>query len=139
MTTLTLNDMKTKIESSRFMKHLGFEVEEFTEEKVALKLKITDHALNVNGTLHGGIQASMLDNITGMAVRAKTKTDCVTLNLNIHYLSAISEGEIYATATIIQQGHKILTVEGEIRTSQGVLVSKGVGVFKVISQKKVER
>lgn len=75
MTTLTLNEMKNKIESSLFMNHIGFEVSEFTEDKVVLAFQIRDYALNVNGTLHGGIQASMLDIITGMAVRAKTKKE----------------------------------------------------------------
>ncbi|RUQ31152.1 PaaI family thioesterase [Peribacillus cavernae] len=105
---------------------------EFRDHKVRIKLDVQEQLLNANGTLHGGVQASMLDFVQGMLLRSVTKTKCLTINLTTHYLASVSEGEIFAEAKIIQLGHKIATLEGEIKDASNNLVAKGLGTFKIL-------
>lgn len=129
---VTLDTIRESFEQSPFFKHIGFEIVHFEEGNVLLKLPVHDELLNVNGTLHGGVHASMLDQVCGMMTRVTTKTRCATINLNLNYLAPSSEGNLFATAKILQQGYRIVVVEGEVFEEGGKLVAKGVGTFKVI-------
>ncbi|MGM7636766.1 PaaI family thioesterase [Bacillus sp. Hm123] len=132
--TTTLQFIKEDFENNVFFQHIGFEVVEFTDDRVKIKLNIKDVLLNTNGTLHGGVYATMLDFIQGMLLRAVTKEKCVTTNLTTHFLASVSSGEIFAEATILQQGYKIAFIEGEITDADGRLLGKGTGTFKIIRE-----
>lgn len=127
-----LENIRESFEESSFFSHIGFEIIHFQEDNVLLKLPISDQLLNVNGTLHGGVHATMLDQILGMVTRVTTKTRCATINLNVNYLAASSNGDIFATAKILQKGYRIVTAEGELSDEQGNVLAKGIGTFKLI-------
>ncbi|MBR8644750.1 PaaI family thioesterase [[Brevibacterium] frigoritolerans] len=114
---------------------MGFEIIRFEEGNVTIKLNIEEHLLNVNGTLHGGIHATMLDTILGMVTRSVTKSKVVTTSLTVHYLASISSGELFAEAKVLQKGYKIAFTEGEIKDAEGNIIAKGTGIFKIIRDK----
>lgn len=111
---------------------MGFEIIRFQEGEVLLKLPITPQLLNANETLHGGVHATMLDLILGMAIRTTTKTRCVTINLNVNYLASAFSGDIFATGKIIKQGYRTVIAEGELFDEREELLAKGIGTFKLI-------
>jgi len=131
----TIQDIRESFETSNFFSNMGFEIIDFEEDKVLLKLPLNEHLLNVNKTLHGGVHAAMLDQVLGMVTRVTTKTRCATINLNINYLSPSTTGSIFATAKIIQQGYRIVIAEGEIHDDQGKTIAKGTGTFKLFREK----
>jgi acyl-CoA thioesterase len=47
----------------------------------------------------------------------------------------MSSGEIFAEAKVLQQGYKIAFTEGEIKDSNGNIIAKGTGIFKLIRDK----
>lgn len=128
----TINEIKESFESSAFFSHIGFEIINFEEGRVKIKLPIRRQLLNANETLHGGVHATMLDLIMGMTTRSVTKTRCTTINLNINYLAPTTKGAIFASGKILKQGYRIVTVEGELVNEEGSLLAKGVGTFKLI-------
>lgn len=128
---MTKESIRESFENSNFFSYLGFEILEFNEENVLLKLQLNDHLLNVNGTLHGGVHASMLDQVLGMLIKVTTKAPCATINLNVSYLAPTTGGVIFATAKVIQQGYRIVTAEAEIHDEQGTTLAKGIGTFKL--------
>ena len=94
--TKTIDEVRESFEASPFFSHIGFEIIHFEEGNVLLNLPIQEKLFNVNGTLHGGVHATMLDLIIGMAIRSTTKTRCTTMNLNINYLAPSAGGSITA-------------------------------------------
>ncbi|MGP4061038.1 PaaI family thioesterase [Halobacillus sp. H74] len=130
--TKTIDEVRESFESSPFFSHLGFDIEHFEEGNVLLKLPVHEKLYNVNGTLHGGVHATMIDLILGMAIRSTTKTRCTTMNLNINYLAPASGGEIQAKGRILKQGYRIVTAEGELYDQEGTMIAKGTGTFKLI-------
>lgn len=128
----SLEEVQKSFEESPFFAHVGFVITRFHEGDVLLTLPIHEHLYNVNGTLHGGVHATMIDLVLGMAIRSKTRTRCTTMNLNMNYLAPAQGGEIYATGKIIQEGFKIVTAEGELRDQSGKMLAKGIGTFKLI-------
>ena len=132
---ITVEDIRKKFEENPFFMHVGFEIVRFEEGNVNIKLDVKEHLLNINGTLHGGVHATMLDYILGMVTRSVTKAKVVTTNLTVHYLSSISQGEIFAEAKVLQEGYKLAFTEGEIKDGQGNILAKGIGTFKLIRDK----
>ncbi|WP_026688578.1 PaaI family thioesterase [Alteribacter aurantiacus] len=126
----TSESLKGRFETSPFFAHLGFKIETYEKDKVVLKLPVQQHLINTNGTVHGGVYATMLDNIMSMVVRNAIQEDIVTVNMNIHFLAPVEAGELFAEATILQQGYRIVTCEGEIYSNNQV-VAKSSGTFKV--------
>lgn len=127
-----IDDIRASFEESPFFSHIGFEIINFQEDKIILKLPIKEQLLNVNRTLHGGVHATMLDQVLGMMTRVTTKTRCATINLNVNYLMATTNGDLFATAKVLQKGYRIVTAEGELFDEQGNILAKGVGTFKLI-------
>ncbi|KHE66668.1 PaaI family thioesterase [Halobacillus sp. BBL2006] len=130
--TTTLEEVRESFETSPFFEHIGFEIDRFEAGDVILKLTVHDKLLNANGKLHGGVHASMIDIILGMAIRSTTKTRCTTISLNTHYLASLSNGTVMAKGRILQQGYKIVTAEGELYDDRGEMIAKGMGSYKLL-------
>ncbi|WP_100400069.1 PaaI family thioesterase [Bacillus sp. FJAT-44742] len=123
--------LRQRFETSPFFSHLGFEILDAGKDVILLKLPIKKYLLNTNQTVHGGVYATMLDNIMSLAVRQAVEKDIVTVNMNINFLAPVKEGDIVASAKILHQGYRIVTCESEMYSHEDVLLAKGTGTFKV--------
>lgn len=130
----TLQDLRELYEQSPFFQHIGFEFVQLEEGNVTVKLDVHEAVLNTMRILHGGIYATMIDNIIGITVRSVTKSPLVTVQLNVHYLAPVKKGTIYSTGKIDRLGHRIVTGEGEITDENGNLLAKGSGTFKQVNR-----
>ncbi|KEZ52556.1 PaaI family thioesterase [Metabacillus indicus] len=131
-TAMDVKEIRRSFEESPFFQHMGIDIVHFEENEVKIKLQMKEYVLNANGTLHGGVHATMLDYVQGMLLRSVSKTRCATINSSIQYLAPSTRGEIYAEGKILQLGYKTAFMEGVIKDSQGKLLAKGSGTFKLI-------
>ncbi|WP_342511030.1 PaaI family thioesterase [Sporosarcina sp. FSL K6-1522] len=129
---MIIERIRESFKQSGFAHYIGFEVDNIEEGNVQLKLSVREELLNSNGSIHGGVHASMLDTILGIAICSVTKTSCLTINLNVSYLNTSTSGELFATGRILKQGYRTAMAEGEIYDSNGVLLAKAVGTFKLL-------
>lgn len=76
--------------------------------------------------LHGGIQATLLDEIACWAVNVQAKSGGVTTGLNIKYRSTVfvNAGAIKIRAKVIEQNRRLATVKAELYTSDGKIGSE---------------
>ncbi|MGJ8618491.1 MAG: PaaI family thioesterase [Sulfitobacter sp.] len=100
-----------------------------------VRLTVEARHLNRNGTLQGGIHAMLLDAAAGFAASRQLAgqgdiVPVVTLSLNAHYLAPADQGEVIATGYVTGGGRKIIYAEAEIRSADGIMLSRGSGVFK---------
>jgi len=130
---MTLEDIKKEYEQCPLLKHLDVNIITFKEDNVKIKITVQPYMLNTNGSLHGGVYASLLDTILSMHLRSVTLKRCVTANLTINYTAPIKEGAVYAEASIISRGYRTAFVEGILRDETNKILSKGTGVFKIIN------
>ncbi|WP_042347220.1 PaaI family thioesterase [Bacillus massiliigorillae] len=131
-TKLTLEDIQLEFEQCPFFLHLGLSVVKFEEGNVVIKISVMEYLKNTHGTLHGGVIASILDFIQCMQIRSVIDCRCLTLNLNTQYIASVSEGDVYASATILSNGYKTAFAEGVLTDEQGNLIAKGTGAFKLV-------
>ena len=73
--------------------------------------------------LHGGIQASLLDELGGWIVLIKQKTAGVTSELNVKYLKPvnIAKGKITVTGKIIQTDNREAIINATLQDGENVL------------------
>jgi uncharacterized protein (TIGR00369 family) len=79
--------------------------------------------------LHGGIVATMLDEVMAWAC-ASFDAWAVTAEMNIRYRSPASPGEeLLAEARVVRKRRRIYDVEGAVRTVDGRLIAEGGGRY----------
>ena len=120
------------VELSPFLKEIGIQTVQIEEGQVMTELPVTPSIQNALGFVHGGVYATMLDQILTLCCYTISKCFVVTIDLNIHYVANIQEGKLVATAKIFQQGKQIMMGQGEIRDEKGNLLAVGTGSFKII-------
>lgn len=85
---------------------------------------------NFNGyddILHGGIQATLMDEIASWCIQVKLKTSGVTTRLNTQFKKpvSVSQGAIILKAHIVDTNRRIARVNVELFNAGGELCSTG--------------
>ncbi|KAA6440585.1 PaaI family thioesterase [Dyadobacter flavalbus] len=87
---------------------------------------VREDMCNPMRTLHGGIAATILDDIVGTMVYAMGREFAFTsVNLNCDFLNPAVPGQvIIAKSKVIRSGRNIVHVEGEIVSTEGKIIAK---------------
>ncbi|XP_037940301.1 acyl-coenzyme A thioesterase 13-like [Teleopsis dalmanni] len=127
---------------AEFLKQISeFMVKSNSFDKVTQKIKIVDGGdgkcvaefavakedLNYHGSLHGGLAATLVDNITTYALMSKPCHPGVSVELQIKFLNAAKEGDVLIfNAQTVRAGKKLAFIECELRQKcDNSLVAKG--------------
>ena len=117
-----------------FMKHNGgllFKI--ISENEYQFKTIIRESHLNAAGITHGGFIASVVDAGAGTAAhRAADNNPCVTISLELKFISAVKLGQELIGTTKIQKKTKsmvFLTCELKVL---GKIVATASGVWKIL-------
>lgn len=78
--------------------------------------------------LHGGIQATLLDEVASWAVYAVAGTGGVTAGMQVQYKKPvfIDKGKIQLTAKIVNRKKRIISVETCLYDNEGNLCTEGI-------------
>lgn len=125
-----------RLRKSNFIEYLRIKPHLANNGKIVLKLKVDDHVLNLNDTLHGGVHATLLDTVIGQAIAQQAESPVATINLSVYYSAPARIGSLLtAEAAIVNKGNSIATGEGTIKDENGTLIAKAVGSFKILQPK----
>jgi len=122
-------------EEVTFSRHIGAKVEEVEPGRSAIAIDVKDIHLNGAGTLHGGVYASLIDTAMGLSVLALVGVRTATIEMNVHFLGAVSEGRITRHSEVVHRTRRTATAEAKVRDSEGNLVAMGTGAFRVFERK----
>lgn len=91
-------------------------------------------------TLHGGIQAVLLDEICGWVVTRKLQTAGVTSKMETRYLKPVSTKDKYIVlrASIKEQRRNFVTIEASLYSYAGELCTQAVCTYYTFSREKAE-
>ena len=89
-------------------------------------------------TLHGGIQATLADEISSRVVFRKFQTSGVTSRMEVRYLKPIhtSEDHITLQATVVRQRRNIVDIEVKIFNSQDQLCTEALCIYFLFPKEK---
>ena len=97
------------------------------------KLDLEPRHLNRQGTLQGGVSATLLDAACGYAALHEQDGvlgNAVTLMLTISYLARVSAGSVLATAEVTHAGRSIYFSSARLVTETGELIATAQGTFR---------
>ena len=89
-------------------------------------------------TMHGGIQATLADEISSWVVFRKFQTSGVTSRMEVRYLKPIhpSEDHITLQATVVRQRRNIVDIEVKIFNSQDQLCTEALCIYFLFPKEK---
>ncbi len=122
-------------EAVTFSRHIKSRVERVEHGRAVCRIDVEDVHLNGNGTLHGGVYASLIDNAMGLSVAALVGLRTATIALDVHFLGAVREGTITCAAEVVHRTRRIATVEAKVRDSEDNLVAMGTGTFRIFEKR----
>jgi uncharacterized protein (TIGR00369 family) len=122
-------------EEVTFSRHIGAKVERVEPGRSTISIEVEDIHLNGAGTLHGGVYASLIDNAMGLSVLALVGVRSATIQMNVHFLGAVSEGHITCESEVLHRTRRTATAEAKVRDAEGNLVALGTGAFRVFEKK----
>ena len=126
-------------EKQDFPHRAGIEIgaSESDQPDAVASLHVDESHMNANGTLHGGVIATMCDTVMGAAIRAALDGDqkAATVSLTVTYMAPAELGDtIVANAEVRKQGKKIVIAEADVvRQGDDEAIAHAVATFSTIS------
>ena len=120
-----------------FMKHNGgLLFKTISEKEYQFKTIIKENHLNAAGITHGGFIAALVDAGAGTAAhRAADNDPCVTISLELKFISAVKLGQELIGITKIQKKTKSMVfLTCELKVSDKI-VATASGVWKILKLK----
>ena len=117
-----------------FMKHNGgLLFKTISENEYQFKTTIKENHLNAAGITHGGFIAAVVDAGAGTSAhKAATNSSCVTISLDLKFISPVKLGQELVGITKIQKKTKsmiFLTCELKVENK---IVATASGVWKIL-------
>ena len=117
-----------------FMKHNGgILFRPISENEYEFKKTIKENHLNAAGITHGGFIAAFVDAVAGTAAhRSANSNPCVTISLELKFISAVQLGQELIGRTKIQKKTKtMIFLTCELSVSNKI-VATASGVWKIL-------
>ena len=117
-----------------FMKHNGgLLFKTISETEYQFKTTITENHLNAAGITHGGFISAVVDAGAGTAAhRAAGSSPCVTISLELKFISAVKiKHELIGSTKIQKKTKSMVFLTCELRASNKI-VATASGVWKIL-------
>ena len=120
-----------------FMKHNGgILFRNISETEYEFKTTINENHLNAVGITHGGYISALIDAGAGTAAhRAAENTSCVTISLDLKFISSTKVGdEIIGFTKILKKTKNLVFLICHLK-SKDKIVASASGVWKILKTK----
>ena len=120
-----------------FMKHNGgLLFKTVSENEYEFKTTIKENHLNAAGITHGGFIAAVVDAGVGTAAhRAADQRSCVTISLELKFISAVKLGqELIGTTKIQKKTKSMIFLTCELLVKEKI-VATASGIWKILNKK----
>jgi uncharacterized protein (TIGR00369 family) len=126
-----LLSIKKILDKSPMLKFLSAEIEFLSPGFSRIRIPFRSDFLQGFGVVQGGIIATAGDTAVGIAFLTLIDPNetLVTIDLKINFLAPVKNGDIFSEGKIIHKGSLISLGEFEVKTSEGILVAKGMSTL----------
>ncbi len=128
-----VEDLRRRIAASPFHAGFGISVEHAAAGHVRLGWEARPDHRNLQGLVHGGALATLVDIAMGLAVRSVVGPSRrhVTIDLNVRYLRPAEPGLLEAVGTVVRVGTQVGFAEGNVTDATGRLLVRASGTYSV--------
>ena len=121
-----------------FMKHNGgLLFRNISETEYEFKSKVNKNHLNAADITHGGYLAALIDAGAGTSAhRSADNAPCVTISLDLKFISSSKEGdEIIGKTKILKKTNTLIFLFGELFCNEKIIASAS-GIWKILKVKQ---
>ena len=121
-----------------FMKHNGgLLFRNISETEYEFKSKVNEKHLNAAGITHGGYLSALIDAGAGTSAhRAANDTPCVTISLDLKFISSSKVGdEIIGKTKILKKTNTLIFLFCELMCNEKIIASAS-GIWKILKLKQ---
>lgn len=133
---MPLDGFSPGVTQSEIGKLIGRELIKMEDGLSEVSFEMDNNWLNMQGILHGGAFATMLDTACGVAIRSLLDLEKyrghATLELKTSYLKAGKPGKYIAKGRVLRMGRSVAYSEAALYDGDGALVSKASATFKLL-------
>jgi acyl-CoA thioesterase len=112
---------------------LGFSIE-YGEERAVASLTLDERHMNPNAVAHGAVAFTLMDTAMGAAVMSVVPEGCYCATIEFHtrFHRGATDGELFAEATVLTAGRRVVHLEARTTDGDGRLVASATASFAVI-------
>lgn len=121
------SEWKKRLEKDQFARHNGIEMVDISPGYARVKMDIQPYHLNGVGIVHGGAIFTLADFAFAIAANSHEQI-AVAININIAFMTAITDGTLYAEAKELSLNPKLGVYQVDVRTSDHALIASFQGM-----------
>ena len=117
------------------LKELGLRYIEIVDgQKIVATVPFQKKFTNPLGLYQGGILSACVDEVFGPLSYLSAKGPCVTLSMNMTFLSSFKEemSQCVIEAVVLKQTKNFIFLRGEVRTKEGELIAHSESHVKIL-------
>ena len=128
-------DLRGRVASTAFYRALGISIARAGRGEVELACAPTDAHLNLQGFVHGGLIATLVDTAMGLAVRSALEAGRrhVTIEIGVQYLRPVRPGPLAAIGRTARVGSSVAFATAEVRGEDNRVLATATGTYSVTS------
>jgi uncharacterized protein (TIGR00369 family) len=133
LTAAELARLRAAFAQVAYARLLGLELVEVARGTALFSLTVRPELTRMEGIMHGGALASLLDTASAFAVLSllAPAEQTVTVDLTLHFLRPVSAGEVKARARVLRAGRRLATVAVEATDEAGELVATALTTYAI--------
>ncbi len=118
-----------------FYKHLGITLTDISWGHAQMQLKVKRELTQSAGSAHGGVMASMIDSVVGIALYTMLTSEdhITTIELKVNFIAPAKPGMLKAHGRIISKGKRIAVGDADVRDDRGTLIAKGLVTYMIMA------
>jgi uncharacterized protein (TIGR00369 family) len=123
--------LRAAFAAAPFAELLGLEFVGAARGTATFALTAREALTRMEGILHGGALASLLDTAAAFAVHTLLPPEgrTVTVDLTVHYLRPVGSGRIEARARVLRDGRRLVILSVEAADEAGRLVATATTTY----------
>jgi uncharacterized protein (TIGR00369 family) len=133
-----VEDVRERFARSEFhSRWLALSLERVERGEVDVAMDVQPHHLNLMGTLHGGMIATLADTATGLALRSTLEDGLTftTTHLGVTFLAAGRQGRIVARGRVVRTGRRFGYAEADVVDAREMLLARATATFAVLPER----
>lgn len=133
-----LEEVRERFERSRFhTSFLGARLGRVSRGEVDVELDVGPQHLNLFGTMHGGLIATLADTATGLAMLTTLEagTTHLTTSLGVTFLAPGRAGAVTAKGRVLKRGQRFGYAEADVVDEAGGLLARATATFTILPER----
>ena len=137
-----LSEIRERFTGSPFhTAFIGARLGRVAADEVDVSLDVEPRHLNLSGSLHGGMIATLADTATGLAYRTGLDegASALTSSLSVTFLRPGGIGPVTAKGRVVKRGSRFGYAEADVLDADGTLLARATTTFTVLAAPRADQ